>query len=96
MVRVETNTTHPSQFLCRELTALFSLGELSHEVVHRECGLYHMSLPSEKSAFPVSPAQENQVNPIYSFMYLAEFNMLSAAMEVIAPEAHGCSASVVS
>ena len=53
--------------------------------------------PSEKSAVPVSPAQENQVNPIYYyFMYLAESNMLSAAMEVIGPEAHGCSVSVVS
>ena len=96
MVCIETKTNPTSQFLCRELTALFSFRELSHEVVHRECGLYHTSLPSKKSAAPISPAQENQVNPIYWFMYLAESNVLSAAMEVFAPEAHGCSASVVS
>ena len=74
----------------------FPFGELSHEVVHRECGLYHTSLPSERSAVPVSPAQESQVNPIMFILYLAESNVLSAAMEVIAHEAHDCSASVVS
>ena len=43
----------------------FRLEDLYDEVVHRECGLYHTSLPNEKSAVPVSPAQENQVNPTY-------------------------------
>ena len=75
----------------------FLFEELSHEVVHCECGLYHTSLLSEKSAVPVSPAQENQVNPsLLNYEYIAESHVLSAAMEMIAHESHLSSAILVS
>ena len=70
----------------------FRLENSYDEVVHRECGLYHTSLPKEKSAVPVIRHKKTKSILVYLYLEFAESYVLVAAMEVIAHESHLSSA----